>query len=96
VEIRFRGEAAEDVVATKIWYNERVKGLGEEFEEALKDVVGVISRHPEAFPEIAAAHRRALLSRFPYALYYRVQGESIEVVACLHQRRSPTRWRGGE
>jgi hypothetical protein len=37
--------------------------------------------------------RRALLGRFPYAVYYRLDSDIIDVIACLHTRRSPSRWR---
>jgi hypothetical protein len=30
-----------------------------------------------------------LLRRFPYCLFYRLDGEGITVVACLHAARDP-------
>ena len=53
-----------------------------------------MSELPQAFPEVAVGLRRALLGRFPYAFYYRLEGEVVDVVACLHTKQSPTRWRG--
>jgi plasmid stabilization system protein ParE len=41
------------------------------------------------FPEISAAVRRALLHRFPYAIYFRVTEESVVILAVLHLRRDP-------
>jgi len=75
------------------WYEARSPGLGDSFVSALEQVVDLVAALPEAFPEIAVGLRRALLSRFPYALYYRLEGEVIDVVACLHTRQSPSRWR---
>jgi hypothetical protein len=37
-------------------------------------------------------HRRALLLRFPYSLYHRVELDVIDVLACLHSSRSPDVW----
>ena len=91
--VRFRAEAADDVVAARSWYEEQRRGLGDEFASSLDRTIELISKLPDAFPEIAAGHRRALLHRFPYALYYRVAGDTLDVVACLHTRRSPDRWR---
>jgi toxin ParE1/3/4 len=93
VIVRFRSEAAEDVLAARSWYEDQRRGLGDEFELSLERVIDLISKLPDAFPEIAAGHRRALLPRFPYALYYRVKGQNLDIVACLHTRRSPDRWR---
>ena len=94
--IRFRTEAASDVTSAREWYDGQRVGLGDDFVRALEHVIDIISELPEAFPEIAVGHRRALLGRFPYALYYSIDGQVLDVVACLHTRRAPGRWRRGE
>lgn len=71
MEVRIRSEAVSDVVAAREWYDAQRPGLGSEFTEAVENVIGLLSEVPEAFPEIATGMRRALLGRFPYALYYR-------------------------
>ena len=91
--IRFRSEAASDVLLPREWYDAQRPGLGDEFVQALERVIDLIPDLPEAFPEIAGGVRRALLARFPYAIYYRQDSEIIDVIACLHTRRSPSRWR---
>ena len=91
--IRFRTEAASDVVLARDWYDAQRPGLGNDFVRALERVIDLVSELPQAFPEVAVGLRRALLGRFPYALYYRLEGEVVDVIACLHTRQSPTRWR---
>ncbi len=91
--VRFRSEAASDVVLAREWYDAQRPGLGDEFVQGLEHVIELISDLPEAFPEIAVGLRRALLGRFPYAVYYRLDADLIDVIACLHTRRSPSRWR---
>jgi plasmid stabilization system protein ParE len=93
VQVRFRSEAVEDVEVARAWYNEQRDDLGNDFVVALESAIRLVVEFPEAFPEIAARHRRALLHRFPYALYYRVEGDVVEVLACLHESRSPGIWR---
>ena len=93
MRVRFRLEAAADVEAARSWYDEQRIGLGDDFVGALEQAVQLIVEFPEAFPEIAAGHRRALLHSFPYALYYRVDRELIDVLGCLHGSRSPEVWR---
>ena len=93
MEVRFRTEAAADVLLAREWYDARSPGLGDSFVGSLQQIVDLVSELPEAFPEIAVGLRRALLSRFPYALYYRLDGSVLEVIACLHTRQSPGRWR---
>jgi plasmid stabilization system protein ParE len=77
------------VIAARAWYEEQRATLGDEFAAALERVLDLITRMPNACPEIAPRTRRALLRRFPYALYYRVESDSLDVVACLHTSRSP-------
>ena len=93
MRVRFRLEAAQDVEGARAWYDEQQGGLGDAFAASLEDVIELIVEFPEAFPEIAVGHRRALLHRFPYAVYYRLAGELIDVLACLHTSRSPETWR---
>jgi plasmid stabilization system protein ParE len=92
VKVRFRSEAAADVASAREWYDQERLGLGQEFGEALEHVVDLVADFPDAFPEIAPGLRRAILRRFPYSVYYRVSGDIIEVVACLHNSRSPDTW----
>lgn len=91
--VRFRSEAASDVLLARDWYDTQRPGLGDEFVQALEQGIDLISELPEAFPEITVGLRRALLGRFPYAVYYRLGSDIIDVIACLHTRRSPGRWR---
>jgi len=93
VRIRFRVEAAADVEAARAWYDERRTGLGDEFVGSLERAIELVMAFPDAFPEISVGHRRALLRRFPYAVYYRIEGDVIDVLACLHGSRSPEVWR---
>jgi hypothetical protein len=68
-------------------------GLGEEFLVALNATKHHVIEQPEAYPLLHRATRRALLPRrFPYGLFYRVYGDIIVIVACMHAKRDPRRW----
>lgn len=92
MKVRFRSEAESDVVLAREWYDARRLGLGDEFIQALERAIDLVSELPEAFPEIAVGLRRALLGRFPYAVYYHLNGDFVDIIACLHMRRSQSRW----
>jgi plasmid stabilization system protein ParE len=51
------------------------------------------SRSPELYPIVYKSLRRALMRRFPYAVYYGLTPESIVIAACIHGRQHPRRWR---
>jgi len=48
---------------------------------------------PFAETDVREAARRALLRRFPYAIYFVAGEELIAVIAVLHQHRRPEAWR---
>jgi hypothetical protein len=47
--------------------------------------------NPVAFPCVHGETRRAVLSRFPYAVYFRVDAEDVVVLA-VHGRQHPSHW----
>ena len=88
-----RPAAAADIEDAYQWYESQQPGLGEEFLVALNATRDQIVEHPEAFPILRRNTRRALIPRrFPYGLFYRVDEDTIIVVACMHAKRDPRRW----
>ena len=90
--IVFRPQAEDDALEARAWYEARRAGLGKEFGMAVDELVSRIAANPLAFPLVHKETRRAVLSRFPYAIYFRVASEEI-VVQALHGRQHPSNWR---
>jgi plasmid stabilization system protein ParE len=90
-EVRFRPEAEADVLETRDWYDGRQSGLGAAFRRALDETVERITNNPLQFQQVRGETRRAILRRFPYAVYFRVAGDDILVLA-VHGRQHPRRW----
>lgn len=88
-----RPEAEADIEEAYRWYEKQGRGLGAEFLRAVDACLALIARQPELYPEKYKQARQAPLRRFPYSVYYVVQSNSIEVIACFHGRRNPRRWR---
>ena len=93
-QLVFRPSAAADVEDAFLWYESQRLGLGEEFLEELELVVQAISESPRRFPVVHRDTRRALLHRFPYAVFYRILADRIVAVACFHGARDPRHSRG--
>jgi hypothetical protein len=47
---------------------------------------------PERYPVVRGEARRALLRRFPYAVFFVATPDLVSVLACMHARRDPRRW----
>ena len=88
-----RPAAAADIEEAFLWYERQQAGLGEEFLTAVQSALENIAAHPIRYPVVHRETRRVLLRRFPYGIYYRVYGKLVVVVACMHGRRDPKRWR---
>jgi len=93
IPVIIRPAAAADIDEAFLWYERQRPGLGEEFLTALETVRDNIAVHPNMYPVTHRDIRRALLRRFPYGLFYRVYDDMIVVVACMHAKRDPSRWR---
>ena len=48
-----------------------------------------ISRSPLACAVVAGTYRRGLLRRFPYSIYYVVEGGAVVIVGLFHSARRP-------
>ena len=87
-----RPEAAAEVEEAFRWYEERSEGLGLEFLRAADACVATVQRNPAAYPIVHQQTRRALLRKFPYAIFYLIEGDTVVILACFHIRRSPADW----
>jgi plasmid stabilization system protein ParE len=87
-----RPEAEQDIIESVQWYEDQRKGLGDRFKAALERVLQQIELFPESHRIVYDPIRRALLQRFPFAVYYRVANAEVVVVAVVHSRRDPGSW----
>jgi plasmid stabilization system protein ParE len=81
-------EARNDVVDAALWYERQKAGLSEEFFRDLREILSAIEERPTSFPVVRKETRRALLRRFPYAIYFRMESDFILVMAIVHTSRS--------
>jgi plasmid stabilization system protein ParE len=86
-------EADADLKDARAWYDNMRSDLGERFAHAIEDTVETISEGPLQFPVVHRKIRRAGVRRFPFGIFFEVQESRIVVIACLHGRRDPQRWK---
>ncbi|MBS0571620.1 MAG: type II toxin-antitoxin system RelE/ParE family toxin [Proteobacteria bacterium] len=91
--LRVRPEAAADLQEAATWYEQQRPGLGGEFLDAVLAVFAGISQQPEIHAIVHRQTRRALTARFPFAVFYRIESKYVVVVAVMHGRRDPRRWK---
>ena len=93
--LEFRPSARTDFDEAADWYEIQRPGLRFEFVQAVDSVLANILRSPNAFPIVhgSKAHR-ALVHRFPYAIYFSADDQTIVVYAVFHTSRNPIIWHG--
>ena len=81
-----------DVEAAFNWYEREEPGLGFEFLDELRAAYQRILDHPFGYQDLRSGIRRALTRRFPYAIYFSIEGAVIVIVAVLSTARDPEEW----
>jgi plasmid stabilization system protein ParE len=81
-----------DIAAALDWYEKEQAGLGREFLDELRATYDRVVDGPLKYQPLRSGIRRALVRRFPYAVYVAVEGEVIVVLAVLHASRDPAEW----
>ena len=85
----FLEEADDDVTVAFRWYESRRVALGEEFVAAVGAAIEPLLRFPESGEVFYRDTRRCLVERFPFEVFYRLDGDLIVVVAVMHAARDP-------
>ena len=92
--LRLRPEAEQDLLDAATWYEQRRESLGHQFLDEAVASLGAIGKAPSMYPQVYRNVRRALLRRFPFGIFYKVEGSAITVLAVMHASRDPRRWKG--
>lgn len=90
-----RPRAERDIQSAFDWYEAQQPTLGDEFKVSLRERLETIREFPEAAPMLYRDIRRAVVSRFPYLIFYVVRPTRVAVLAVLHQSRDPKVWPRG-
>ena len=92
LKVVFRRAARAEFDGAAMWYEERQLGLGMQFTAEIGRAVELAARNPRRFPIKHADIRCVQVRRFPYSVFYRVEGQRIVVLAVFHVRRDPLIW----
>ncbi len=92
--VGYRAEALDDIDDAYAAYEQRSAGAGEQFLEALRQLVERIADSPNLYGAIYRDVRAAPLRRFPYVVFYRAEANGVLVIAVQHGRRSWRGWKG--
>lgn len=90
--LTLRKEAEFDIGEYFDFYEEKRDGLGRDFLLCVEEALDKLQRNPFIYSKIHKELRRISIRRFPYRVFFFVQGQRIIVTAVFHARKDPTSW----
>jgi plasmid stabilization system protein ParE len=86
-------ETEEDLDEAYAWYERQRVGLGEDFLSRVDACIQGTLRIPESHQVVHENYRRALVRRFPYAVFYEYANDTVIIHGVFHTSRDPEKWR---
>ena len=90
--VLFRRAASAELERAATWYESARSGLGDEFLFEVDQAIERVAGSPMRYPTVFGAIRRTVTRRFPFAIYFRIRGDAVVVLAVFHGRRDPSVW----
>lgn len=91
-EILIKPGAEFDAIEISDWYENVLPGLGRRFLENYLDTLHIVQRNAQFCFNVGDGYRRAHINRFPYNVYFSIDGNKAIILAILHQHRDPEEW----
>lgn len=90
MQTRLTELAAQELDEAVSYYEFQQPGLGVSFLQEVDHAISRINQFPAAWQAVGENHRRCLIHRFPYAVFYVCEEDSILVTAIANLHRNPT------
>ena len=92
MRIKLLSTALEDLYEARLFYEKQGEGLGEYFFDSLFSDIDSLLLYAGIHQKVFGYHRM-LAKRFPYAVYYQVEKDTVVVWRGLDLRRDPEKIR---
>ncbi len=80
-----------DLQKAKKWYQDKSEELAEDFKSSVNSEINYISQYPQHYQRKYKELRQSLVTRFPYAIFYKIEEAKKQVIVfgVLHTSRNP-------
>jgi toxin ParE1/3/4 len=89
-----RDEAQAEFDEAFDYYEAQQAGLGADFVARVQQAFDRIGANPLTHRVVYSDIRKAVVTRFPYVVFYRPHADRVEVLAVFHTSRNPSIWQG--
>jgi toxin ParE1/3/4 len=88
-----RRPAKVDIRAAARRYELQQPGLAREFVAEVDAALNRVAENPLQYQVLHREARRAIVRRFPYGVFYRIEASNIVVFCVSHLHRDPASWK---
>ena len=89
MQVQITRPAETDLLEADVFYEQQQAGIGDYFLDSLYADIDALVLYAGIHPKPHGRLYRSLAARFPFAIYYDLQGETATVVAVLDCRQNP-------
>jgi toxin ParE1/3/4 len=94
-DVVLHSEARAELDDAVAFYEERREGLGVEFLTVIEKAFERIQENPKQGSIYRdSGHRKLVVRKFPYVLFFRELSDRIRITAIAHAKRRPGYWKG--
>jgi hypothetical protein len=87
--LEVKDEANLEITEAYLYYEEKRKGLGEEFLDQLDIYFDRITENPKHFPQKRKPYREVFIKRFPFLVIYEISKGKIIVYSVFNTWQNP-------
>jgi plasmid stabilization system protein ParE len=87
--VRYKRAASAELEAAIVRYAQPEINQASAFVKDIERTEAHLRAQPALYQKVEGEIRRAVLRRFPYALFYVIEQDEVIVLACLHQHQKP-------
>ena len=91
-----RQQAKADIRQAARWYERQRGGLGRAFVQHIDALLGRVRLNPMQYQVVHREVRRAIPRRFPFGVFYRIDGADVLVFAVVDLHRDQSIWQDRE
>ncbi|MBI3815708.1 MAG: type II toxin-antitoxin system RelE/ParE family toxin [Nitrospinae bacterium] len=87
--LRYTDRSKDDIELAFEWYEKQRRGLGFDFFDCVEASLKSILRFPEMYEKVYSDFRRCVIRRFPFSIFYTIEGDKIVIHSIFDNRQDP-------
>jgi ParE toxin of type II toxin-antitoxin system, parDE len=88
-ELEIKAEANYEIIQSYLYYESKILGLGDKFENQLEEYFDIITKFPFHYEVKRKPYREAFIKKFPFIIIYEVIDNKVVVYSVFNTNRNP-------